>query len=89
MEGEHLELTSTLDYGHSKEDGMYNVVSTCAYGATVDTVTANDKWNDIQKELETKGLSKEEIEFEKDNWFLIRWQNESLFLIVMILSLKV
>ena len=71
MEGEHLELTSTLDYGHSKEDGMYNVVSTCAYGATVDTVTANDKWNDIQREYEKKGLSKEEIEFEKDNWFLL------------------
>jgi len=71
LDGEQLQFTSTLDYGHAKEDGMYNVVSTCAYGATVDTITANDKWNDIQKELEKKGLSKEEIDFEKDNWFLL------------------
>lgn len=71
LEGEQLQFTSTLDYGHAKQDGMYNVVSTCAFGATQDTVTASDKWNDIQKELEKKGLSKEEIDFEKDNWFLL------------------
>jgi DNA-directed RNA polymerase II subunit RPB3 len=71
LEGEQLQFTSTLDYGHAKQDGMYNVVSTCAYGATLDTVTASDKWNDIQKELEKKGLSKEEIDFEKANWFLL------------------
>ena len=71
LDGEHLQFISTLDYGHSKEDGMYNVVSTCAYGATIDTVTANDKWIDIQKDYEKKGLSKEEIDFEKENWFLL------------------
>ena len=72
LDGEHLQFISTLDYGHAKEDGMYNVVSTCAYGATIDTVAANDKWNDIQKDYEKKGLlSKEEIDFERENWFLL------------------
>lgn len=71
LEGEQLILSATLDYGNAKQDGMYNVVSTCSYGATIDKVQANDKWYNIQKELEKKGLSKEEIEFEKDNWFLL------------------
>ena len=42
IHGEHLKFTASLDMGTSKQDGMYNVVSTAAYGATTDMVKAND-----------------------------------------------
>lgn len=71
IDGESLSLVANLSNGKAKEDGMYNIVSTCSFGATMDIVKANDKWNDIENELTKKELSKEEIEFEKDNWFLL------------------
>ena len=71
MEGEHLQLVALFDIGTAKEDGMYNVVSTCAYGATTDAVKANDVWNDKQKELAKTDVDSEEIEFQKVNWFLL------------------
>uniref|UniRef100_A0A6C0CK85 DNA-directed RNA polymerase RpoA/D/Rpb3-type domain-containing protein n=1 Tax=viral metagenome TaxID=1070528 RepID=A0A6C0CK85_9ZZZZ len=71
IDGESLSLVANLSYSNAKEDGMYNVVSTGAFAATMDVVNANDKWNDIEKELTQKSLSKEEIDFEKSNWFLL------------------
>lgn len=69
--GEQLQFNSTLDIGTCKEDGMYNVVSTCAYGNTVDMVQANDVWNDKKKELKKLDKTEEEIEYEKKNWFML------------------
>jgi len=71
MEGEQLQFVATLSYSNAKQDGMYNVVSTCCYGYTVDLVKANDIWNDKQIELKKQGLSEDAIKFEKDNWFLL------------------
>ena len=71
LDGEHLQFIADLDIGTAKEDGMYNIVSTCAYGATNDKVKAIDAWNDINKEHQSNGRSEEEIQFEKDNWFLL------------------
>ena len=71
IEGEQLQFVATFDIGTAREDGMYNVVSSCAYGATTDTVKANDVWNDKQKELIKTDVDVEEIEFQKANWFLL------------------
>lgn len=71
IEGEHIKFTGRLDIGTAKQDGMYNIVSTCAYGATMDVVKANDVWNDKKKELVKSGMSVEDIDFEKKNWFLL------------------
>ena len=71
IEGEQLQFVATFDIGTAREDGMYNVVSSCAYGATTDTVKANDVWNDKQKELVKTDIDVEEIEFQKANWFLL------------------
>ena len=70
INGEELVLQGTFDIGTAKEDGMYNVVSTCAYGNTMDLVKANDVWNDKERELKAS-LSEEEIEKEKKNWYLL------------------
>ena len=71
IDGEHIQFTSPFDIGTAKEDGMYNVVSACAYGNTVDAVKANDVWNDKQKELVKSNTEQEEIDFQKANWFLL------------------
>ena len=69
--GEQLVLTSEFDISCAKEDGMYNVVSTCAYGNTIDKVKITDVWNEKSKQLEKDGLSQEEIDDEKKNWLLL------------------
>lgn len=71
INGEHLQFTAALDISTAKQDGMYNVVSTCAYGSTVDMVKANDKWNDKKQDIIKAGQSEAEIEFEKSDWFLL------------------
>jgi len=71
INGEHLQFTAALDISTARQDGMYNVVSTCAYGATVDMVKANDKWNDKKQEMIKNGQTDAEIEFEKIDWFLL------------------
>lgn len=68
LEGEQLQLNATFDIGTAKEDGMYNVASTCCYGNTVDEVKANDIWNDKQIELEKNGMEKQDVSLEKANW---------------------
>ena len=71
LDGEQLEFKATLDMGNAKQDGMYNVVSTCSYGATTDDVKINDTWNEMKAQMEKNGSSEEEITFKKDNWMLL------------------
>lgn len=71
IDGEQIQFILSFDIGTAKEDGMYNVVSTCAYGNTLDAVKANDVWNDKQKQLVKDNIEKEEIDFQKANWFLL------------------
>ena len=65
VEGEQIQFNAYFDIGTAKQDGMYNVVSTCAYGNTVDSVKANDIWNEKKADLVKQGLSEEDIEFQK------------------------
>jgi DNA-directed RNA polymerase II subunit RPB3 len=71
VEGESIQFNAYLDIGTAKQDGMYNIVSTCAYGATMDTVKATDIWNDKKKDLVKSGMSEEDIDYERKNWFLL------------------
>ena len=52
-------------------NGMFNVVSTCAYGNTLDPVKIKDAWVEQEKLLAEKGYSKDEIEFAKKDWLLL------------------
>ena len=71
VEGESIEFNAYLDIGTAKQDGMYNIVSTCAYGATMDTVKATDVWNDKKKDLVKSGTAEEDIDFQYKNWLLL------------------
>ena len=69
-EPEQLKLEATLTISSAKEDGTFNVVSTCSYGNTLDPVKINDAWNE-KKEILKHTVSKEELEFIKKDWMLL------------------
>jgi len=70
IDEEQLKLVATLSVGNANEDGMFNVVSTCAYGNTLDPVKIKDVWTEKEPHLKEK-YSKEEIEFLKNDWLLL------------------
>jgi len=69
IDGEELDLKATMSLGTAKEDGMYNVASTCVYTFTADEAKQKTTWSKHLKELKLE--SEEEIEREKRNWYLL------------------
>ena len=49
--GEQIHLSAKLKIGTAKEDGMYNIASTCAYKNTEDKVEQHNQWQSIAEEL--------------------------------------
>jgi len=66
--GEELKMKATLSYGDAKENGMFNIVSTCSYGMTPDKVKQYEIWERKEKEL-TKN-SEQKVESLKENWMI-------------------
>lgn len=75
IKGERLKLSCDLNISNAKENGMYNVVSSCAYKYTVDKVKQNAEWEKIEKKMMENteeidaSLIQEKISYEKENWF--------------------
>ena len=69
VEGERLALTAEIGVGTARMDGMYNVVSTCAYKATQNVEEADKVWAECAKLLERDGNEAAFIASEKKNWF--------------------
>ena len=69
VEGERLALTAEIGVGTARMDGMYNVVSTCAYWATPNVEEADKVWAERAKLLDREGNDVAAIAFEKKNWF--------------------
>ena len=72
--GEKLHLICELSIGTAKEDGMFNVVSTCSYGFTQDDAHIEEILGKKAQEWKDKGMSKDEIIFETTNWRLLDGQ---------------
>jgi len=72
--GEKLHLECEFSIETAKVDGMFNVVSTCSYGFTVDDVHSEEILRKKAQEWKNNGLTKEEIEFESKNWRLLDGQ---------------
>jgi DNA-directed RNA polymerase subunit L len=66
MESEELEMTCDFDIGTADEDGMFNIVSTCAYSNTPDEAQINAV-------LESKEHNDKD-EIEQANWRLLNSQ---------------
>jgi DNA-directed RNA polymerase alpha subunit len=71
LPGEKIHLTSELSIGTAKEDGMFNVVSTCSYGYTVDTVAQEATLDKLKQTWKDEGKKAEEVDFEAKNWKLL------------------
>lgn len=70
--GERIKFTSKLKVDTAKRDGMYNVVSTCAYGNTEDKVEQHNQWQGIAEQLESQGVTESKIEYERQNWYTLQ-----------------
>ena len=71
IDGEQLHFVARLDLETAKHDGMYNIVSTCSYGNTLDSVKANDVWSERKSQLKKDGMNDEDIDFEHRDWLLL------------------
>lgn len=73
-EGEQLAMTCDLDIGTAKEDGAFNVVSTCAYQMTMNPSKVDEAWRVKEAELVKDGVAaigSEEMKAQRKNWSLL------------------
>lgn len=69
--GERIHLTCEFDIGNAKEDGMFNAVTTCSYGNTIDTALQDAELAKKRQFWKDEGKSEKEIDFESKNWKLL------------------
>ena len=69
--GEHIKLSCEFGIGSADINGMYNVVSKCAYSNTMDPAGAKDAWERVQAKLAADGMPDDEIAFQKRNFYLL------------------
>jgi DNA-directed RNA polymerase subunit L len=71
LPGEKIHLTCEFSLFNAKNDGMFNVVSTCSYGFTPDDIAID---NELVKKIQgwkDEGKNEKEIVFETKNWKLL------------------
>jgi DNA-directed RNA polymerase subunit L len=69
--GEKINLTCEFSLSTAKVDGMFNAVSTCAYGFTIDTVAQDALLEKLKQTWKDEGKTEAEIKFEVKNWKLL------------------
>lgn len=72
--GERIQFTCELTISSAKEDGMFNAVSTCSYGYTIDEERLEEILSQKRQEWKDGGRTKDEIEFDTKNWRLLEGQ---------------
>ena len=69
--GEKINLTCEFSLSTAKVDGMFNAVSTCSYGFTIDTVAQDALLEKLKQTWKDEGKTEAEIKFEVKNWKLL------------------
>jgi DNA-directed RNA polymerase subunit L len=69
--GEAIKLTAEFSILTANKNGMYNVVSKCAYGNTIDTEKVASSWSVEESKLRTQDTPVSDIEFQKKNFYLL------------------
>jgi DNA-directed RNA polymerase subunit L len=69
--GEKIHLTCEFSLSNAKDDGMFNVVSTCSYGFTPDDVEINRELAKKIQGWKDEGKNEKQIDFETKNWKLL------------------
>jgi DNA-directed RNA polymerase alpha subunit len=69
--GEQIKLTAEFSIHTARENAMFNVVSKCSYGNTIDVSTANQIWDDHKQTLIADNMTKAEIEMQENNFRIL------------------
>jgi len=69
--GEKIHLTCEFSVSTAKDDGMFNVASTCSYGFTPDDVEIDKELTKKIQGWKDEGKNEKEIDFESKNWKLL------------------
>lgn len=69
--GEKLKLNAEFSVRTAKDNSMFNVVSKCAYGNTIDLMKAKSIWEEHENKIRAEGLSAEELDIQKRNFYLL------------------
>ena len=70
--GQEIHIECKLSISNAEKNGMYNIVSTCAYANTPDRVEQNSQWEKNEHELDEKGYSSKDITEFRKNWYLLK-----------------
>jgi DNA-directed RNA polymerase alpha subunit len=76
--GEQIKLTCEFSVHCAKDNSMFNVVSKCAYGNSPDLPKIDQIWEEQAQRLAADGSSKEDIEFQKRNFYILDAQRHFL-----------
>lgn len=74
LPGEEIEFTASLSLGTAKENGSFNVVSTCAYENVVNDTLQGNKIEEMKKN--NSDFTQDSIEYK--NWMLLDGKRENL-----------
>lgn len=74
--GEEIKLTCEFSKSSAKINSMYNVVSLCSFGNTIDKVKVEKEWSNREGKMKQDGFSESEIKFEKKNFHLLDAQRQ-------------
>ena len=69
--GEKIHLTCEFSIGNAKEDGMFNVASTSAYGLTPDAVRIEEILGKKMQQWRDESVDEQNIKLKKKDWFLL------------------
>lgn len=71
IDGEEINLECKFSISNAKDDSMFNVVSCCAFGNTLDQLLINKMWNEKEKQLKGENYTKDDIEYLKNDWMAL------------------
>lgn len=69
--GEKIKLTCEFSISTARDDSMFNVTATCAYGFTPDMEKIEEQLQIRKQKWKDEGKKESEIKFEADNWKLL------------------
>ena len=64
-------MSMRFSMGTAKEDGAFNVVSTCAYACTPDIQEIDIAWKRIEEQMRLNGKSDDDILYAEKDWRLL------------------
>lgn len=71
LPGGHIKLQCEFSVSNAKVNSMFNVVSKCTYGNTPDLLKIDNIWESMAAKLDSEESTKEEIEFQKRNFYML------------------